>query len=103
MDIKPILGAAHAASAYTKAKPATAATPLPHQGGTGQGALAQGVQEFTEVLRNAEDTAKAAMTGRADPHSLVQALAQTERAVETAVVLRDKVVEAYQEILRMPV
>ena len=36
-------------------------------------------------------------------HALVQALAQTELAVETAVTVRDKVVEAYQEILRMPV
>ena len=48
-------------------------------------------------------TAKAAMTGDADPHALVQALAQTELAVETAVTIRNKVVEAYQEILRMPV
>ena len=41
--------------------------------------------------------------GGADPHALVQALAQTELAVQTAVAVRDKVVEAYQEILRMPV
>jgi flagellar hook-basal body complex protein FliE len=33
----------------------------------------------------------------------VQALAQTELAVEAAVTVRDRVVEAYQEILRMPV
>ena len=45
----------------------------------------------------------AARIGKADPHSLVQALAQTERAVEAAVTVRDRVVEAYQEILRMPV
>ncbi len=45
----------------------------------------------------------AAMAGDADPHALVQALAQTELAVETAVTVRNKVVEAYQEILRMPV
>ena len=43
------------------------------------------------------------MTGGADPQALVQALAQTELAIETAVTVRDKVVEAYQEILRMPV
>ena len=43
------------------------------------------------------------MTGDADPHALVQALAQTELAVETAVTIRNRVVEAYQEILRMPV
>jgi flagellar hook-basal body complex protein FliE len=34
---------------------------------------------------------------------MVMALAQTELAVETAVTIRDRVVEAYQEILRMPV
>jgi flagellar hook-basal body complex protein FliE len=44
-----------------------------------------------------------AMTGSADPHALVQALAQTELAVETAVTVRNKVVEAYQQILKMPV
>ena len=43
------------------------------------------------------------MTGNADPQALVQALAQTELAVETAVTVRDKVVQAYQEILRMQV
>jgi len=41
--------------------------------------------------------------GGADPHALVQALASSETAVETVVTMRDKVVEAYQEILRMPV
>jgi flagellar hook-basal body complex protein FliE len=45
----------------------------------------------------------AGLAGRADPGSVVQALAQTELAVQTAVAIRDKVVEAYQEILRMPV
>ena len=59
--------------------------------------------DFAQTLAQAEQTAKAAMTGDADPHALVQALAQTELAVETAVTIRNKVVEAYQEILRMPV
>jgi len=35
--------------------------------------------------------------------AVVEALAATEMAVQTAVAVRDKVVEAYQEILRMPV
>jgi flagellar hook-basal body complex protein FliE len=37
-----------------------------------------------------------------EPYQLVQALAQSELAVETAVTMRNKVVQAYQEILRMP-
>ncbi|MER5170794.1 flagellar hook-basal body complex protein FliE [Thioclava sp. GXIMD2076] len=59
--------------------------------------------DFVDTVKNGEETAKAAMTGDADPHQLVQALSQTELAVEAAVTLRNKVVEAYQEILRMPV
>ncbi|WP_323040739.1 flagellar hook-basal body complex protein FliE [Gemmobacter sp.] len=85
-----------AASAYARARPATQPEP-------GTASLAGLAQEFTDVLNAGEETAKATMTGRADPHALVQALSATELAVETAVTLRDKVVEAYQEILRMPV
>ena len=55
------------------------------------------------TLREGETQARAALTTGADPHSMVMALAQTELAVQTAVTIRDRVVEAYQEILRMPV
>jgi len=55
------------------------------------------------TLGNAETTAMAGMAGRADPHAIVEALAAAELALETAVSVRDKAVEAYQEILRMPV
>jgi len=96
MDIKPI----SAVQKYAAARPATE----PKAGEVGAGEVAQGLaRDFAATLRNAEETAKASMSGEADPHSLVQALAQTELAVETAVTVRDKVVEAYQEILRMPV
>jgi len=50
-----------------------------------------------------EQTAAAFMTGQADPHSVVEAIASAELAVETAVTLRNRVVEAYQELLRMPI
>lgn len=60
-------------------------------------------QSFLATMQASEQTAQSAMTTGADPHALVQALAQTELAVQTAVTVRDRVVEAYQEILRMPV
>ena len=59
--------------------------------------------EFVDALREGEAAAEAGLTGKADAHSVVEALAATELAVETAVTVRDKVIEAYQEILRMPV
>ena len=87
------------AQAYAANRPATAPDPSADAGN----AFSQAAAGFIETLKASEQTAMAAMSGGADPHALVQALAQTELAVETAVTVRDKVVEAYQEILRMPV
>ena len=98
MDIR----ASFAAQTYAQARPATNAEPKATAADAGHG-FAKIAGDFAEVLRAGEETAKSAMTGGADPHSLVEALAASELAVETAVTLRDKVVEAYQEILRMQV
>lgn len=97
------LNAAFAARAYASARPATqpAAAPRAPEGPAEGFSRLAGT--FADTLERAETTARAAMTGRADPHALVEALAASELAVETAVTVRDKVVEAYQEILRMPV
>ncbi|ARC90102.1 flagellar hook-basal body complex protein FliE [Rhodovulum sp. MB263] len=96
MDLKSNV----AALGYTTARPAT--QPQPGEDGV-EKTFAAAAQGLSDTIRNAEQTAMSSMTGGADPHALVQALAQTELAVETAVTIRDKVVEAYQEILRMPV
>ena len=95
MDIRSIL------AAQTYSEPQQSLQPL----GDAQeaGAFTRAVSSFAETMANGEAQARAAMTTGADPHSLVTALAQTELAVETAVTIRDRVVEAYQEILRMPV
>ncbi|MEL6683014.1 MAG: flagellar hook-basal body complex protein FliE [Pseudomonadota bacterium] len=92
MDISSLV-----AQNYTASKTATA----PEPGSSNM--LFGAAQDFMETLRSSENTAMQAMTAGADPHALVQALAQTELAVQTAVTVRDRVVEAYQEILRMPV
>ena len=95
MDIKAI----SAIQKYVTAKPATEPDAATSAGAT----LGKVAMDFAQTLAATEDTAKQSMLGDADPHALVQALAQTELAVETAVTVRNKVVEAYQEILRMPV
>ena len=66
-------------------------------------AFAATAKDFLGAMREGEATVKAGLVGRADPQAVVEALAATELAVQTAVAVRDKVVEAYQEILRMPV
>jgi len=96
MDIRP----SFAAQNYAQSRPATAPKPQPDGAAAGFARLAG---SFADTLAHGEATARAAMTGGANPHALVEALAASELAVETAVTVRDKVVEAYQEILRMPV
>ena len=70
---------------------------------SGGSLFGRAAMDFASTLAKSETLSKQAMTSDVDPHALVQALAQTELAVETAVTVRNKVVEAYQEILRMPV
>ena len=96
---------------YGDAMKATLPSPLEGQGGQLGGGetasftdtIAEAAQDTIDTMVHGEQTAKAAMAGKADPHSVVEALAATEMALEMAVTVRDKVVEAYQEILRMPV
>lgn len=97
MDLNSVL----AARSYSASRPATQPDPGNEQG-LGD-TLGTAAADFAETLRQSEAIAMDAMTSGADPHALVQALTQTELAVETAVTIRNKVVEAYQEILRMPV
>ena len=66
-------------------------------------AIADSAKDFAKVFENVESTTQAMATGQADAHSVVQAMATAEVALETAVTIRNRVVEAYQELLRMPV
>lgn len=99
MDIKSTF----VSQSYAQARQAVA----PNTGAAQQGGLEAGfarlAENFGQTLAVGEHTARAAMTGGADPHALVQALASSQQAVETVATVRDRVVEAYQEILRMPV
>ena len=51
----------------------------------------------------AEKQTTHAMTGKADLNQVVMAVASADIAVQTVVAVRDKVIQAYQEILRMPI
>lgn len=89
-----------AGTAVQQDRTTTGAAPSKDAGAFSPADAAKGV---VEAVVKSENTAAAFMTGKADPHSLVEAMATAELAVETAVTLRNRVVEAYQELLRMPV
>lgn len=63
-------------------------------------------QQFDDVVKtqNAAETAKMqAVTGKGDVTDLVTAVANAELALNTIVTVRDRVISAYQDIIRMPI
>lgn len=91
--------------AYNAINPAKITTPTSTQAAPAQdeNPVAKGVSEFKQAVQQAEQAAIDTAVSGADPHAMVEALANAEMVLDTAVTIRDKVVEAYQELLRMPV
>ena len=92
-----------ASQLYADARGAVAPLEASKADNSGPNQAVRFAEEFMNVLQKGEATAVEAMTGKAEAHSVVAALAASELAIETVISVRDKVVEAYQEILRMPV
>lgn len=53
--------------------------------------------------RVADQKAVGLVEGKADVVDVVTAIAETEIALETMVAVRDRVISAYEEIMRMPI
>jgi flagellar hook-basal body complex protein FliE len=51
----------------------------------------------------ADQMSRAAVDGKANVAEVVTAVANAELALQTVVAVRDQVVEAYREIMRMPI
>ena len=100
------MGAAGAAQAYARVA-----------GNVAQGVasgVASGVEGFGDALgkalgrvvdagHQADDQAMRAIKGEGNLTQVATAVSQAELALQTAVTVRDKVVQAYQEIMRMPI
>jgi flagellar hook-basal body complex protein FliE len=67
------------------------------------GMLEKAVGSVAESGRKAEAQAMAAAGGKADLVDVVTAVAESETALQTLVAVRDKVIAAYEEIMRMPI
>jgi flagellar hook-basal body complex protein FliE len=60
-------------------------------------------EEAVGKIKFGEQTAIDGLNNKADAQTVVEAMANAEMTVRTATAVRDKVIEAYQEILRMPI
>lgn len=74
---------------------------------TGQASFGDVLKESTEsainTMKAGEKASAEAVTGNADLNDVVQAVTSAELTLQTVVAIRDRLVNALQEVLRMPV
>jgi flagellar hook-basal body complex protein FliE len=94
------IGPVAAAAAYRAASSASdGGSQATGFGGLVQRALEQGVV----IGRSAEAASTAAMLGQGGVTEAVLAISKAELTLQTAVAVRDRVVAAYQDVMRMPI
>lgn len=59
--------------------------------------------DAADTLRQGEALSKQGIAGKADLNDVVAAVNDAELTLQTVTTLRDKIVQSYQEILRMPI
>lgn len=65
--------------------------------------VGKALESTAQTARNADVQAANVAAGRSDVVDVVTAVAESEAAIETLVAVRDRVIAAYEEIMRMPV
>ena len=105
MAINPVINAANAASAYAKAPQGNTEgmNPRDTQASPFATMLRGAVEQAINVQRTSEAVSMAAIADRADMSQVVTAVAEAETTLQAVTSIRDKMIEAYREILRMPV
>lgn len=65
--------------------------------------LKQGLSQAVNTGKTAETMEVKGLAGQADMRDVVMAVANAEQTLSTVVTVRDKVMSAYQEIMKMPI
>lgn len=85
---------------------------LPSQGkspshiGTGGGfadLIRKGAESAVDTMKQSEKVSAEAIAGNADLNDVVQSVTAAELTLQTVVAVRDRMVSALQEVLRMPI
>jgi flagellar hook-basal body complex protein FliE len=71
-------------------------------GGDFGGLLSRAVESAVQTGQHAETAAMQAIAGGGNLTDVVQALSRAELALQTTTAIRDRVVQAYQDIMKMP-
>ncbi len=91
------------AQAVKRSEDGAPAVPSEESGPDFAAMLAEAAGGAQRALGEAEQVAQSAARGEAELVEVVTAITAAEATLETVVAVRDQVVRAYQEIMRMPV
>lgn len=100
-----VANVANAAAAYANTALRTAGAGMaPRDEGPSFGAvLEEAAKSGIATLKKGETMTAKAAVGQADITDVVQAVTNAEMTLQAATTIRDKVINAYQDILRMPI
>ena len=103
--VAPIGGAGAALAAYRAInQPGGAGDDAPPTAsGSFGAALQRAVQGAVNVSREADAASTQALAGQGSVTDMVLAVSRAELSLQTAVAVRDRVVSAYQDVMRMPI
>jgi flagellar hook-basal body complex protein FliE len=65
--------------------------------------VSSAAQTALETGRKSEQLSAAAVAGKADTTDVVTAVTNAEITLQTVLAVRDRVIQAYQDIMRMPI
>jgi flagellar hook-basal body complex protein FliE len=65
--------------------------------------VSEGVSNVTDKIAQSEQMTAKGMAGEAQLHEVVTAVAEAELALTAITNIRDKVINAYQDIIKMPI
>jgi flagellar hook-basal body complex protein FliE len=65
--------------------------------------ILKATQNSIDTMHEGEKMSAAAVTGNADLTDVVQAVGNAELTLQTVVAIRDRMLGAYQDIMRMPI
>ncbi|THD79246.1 MAG: flagellar hook-basal body complex protein FliE [Phenylobacterium sp.] len=103
--ITPLAAAkAYAATQQTVAAESALGATSPGGAGGGFGEiLKSAMSDAVKASKHAESQMAAQVSGKADLVDVATAVSSAEASLETVMAIRDQVINAYQEIMRMPI
>jgi flagellar hook-basal body complex protein FliE len=104
MAIDKIANPAQVANLYSSTQKAAEGGGMDIAGGPSFGELLRaGLGNAIDTIKGADRASAAAVMGKADMNDVVQSITKAELTLQTIVAVRDRLIGAYQDILRMPI